>query len=204
MAKKPRQMAFCEKPFSGKSGRQFLDYTRFSNSGLGLCALLREPASLIDKADRSADDFLWKHKMKMSVRHFEHNKQLEKLLWKCGRADVVTGFGVGMVEAQGEIEALTQSDDLRYGVADDMQAMKPTYVKLGHILFSQPDHLPAPYIKAQGGLHGRAEPFFSMASTPLQETHSLVEHLMLRRGFGESSMPTLPGNEPAINFMDAR
>lgn len=44
-------------------------------------------------------------------------------------------------------------------LADDLEAMGPTYVKLGQVLSSRPDLLPLPYIQALSRLHDGVKPF---------------------------------------------
>jgi predicted unusual protein kinase regulating ubiquinone biosynthesis (AarF/ABC1/UbiB family) len=44
-------------------------------------------------------------------------------------------------------------------LADDLEAMGPTYVKLGQVLASRPDLLPEPYIRALARLQDKVKPF---------------------------------------------
>jgi predicted unusual protein kinase regulating ubiquinone biosynthesis (AarF/ABC1/UbiB family) len=44
-------------------------------------------------------------------------------------------------------------------LADDLEAMGPTYVKLGQVLCSRPDLLPGPYLKALARLQDKVKPF---------------------------------------------
>ena len=97
--------------------------------------------------------------MKMSVRHFRQYKQIARLLWKYGRSDIVTGMSLGDDADTKELAAAHTGDALPTELADDLEAMGPTYVKLGQILASRPDLLPEPYIKALSRLHDRVKPF---------------------------------------------
>jgi len=79
-------------------------------------------------------------------------KQVAGLLWKHGRAvrDATAGSGT-----DGRPRAGTSAEQL----ADDLEAMGPAYVKLGQILSSRPDLLPAPYPQALARLQDDVKPF---------------------------------------------
>ena len=76
--------------------------------------------------------------MKMSVRHFQQYKQIARLLWKYGRSDIVTGMSMGDVD-ENETDGPHPGDASPSELADDLEAMGPTYVKLGQILASRPE-----------------------------------------------------------------
>lgn len=97
--------------------------------------------------------------MKMSVRHFQQYKQIARLLWKYGRSDIVTGMSMGEAVDTDGLAASHSADASPTELADDLEAMGPTYVKLGQILASRPDLLPEPYIKALSRLHDHVKPF---------------------------------------------
>ena len=97
--------------------------------------------------------------MKMSVKYFQQYKQIARLLWKYGRSDIVTGMSMGDAADAKELAAQHPGDALPTELADDLEAMGPTYVKLGQILSSRPDLLPEPYIKALSRLHDKVKPF---------------------------------------------
>ncbi len=97
--------------------------------------------------------------MKMSVRHFQQYKQIARLLWKYGRSDIVTGMNMGDATDTKELGPIHPHGALPSELADDLEAMGPTYVKLGQILSSRPDLLPEPYIKALSRLHDKVKPF---------------------------------------------
>ncbi len=96
--------------------------------------------------------------MKFSVPHLKRYKQIASLLWKYGRGDLVQKMDLGEVgdlKQQGEPAADVTPDQL----ADDLEAMGPTYIKLGQVLAGRPDLLPAPYRKALERLQDRVKPF---------------------------------------------
>ena len=53
-------------------------------------------------------------------------------------------------------------------LADDLEKMGPTYVKLGKLLLTRADLLPLPYIKALARLQDKVEPF------PFEEVEKIV------------------------------
>ena len=97
--------------------------------------------------------------MKMSVRHFQQYKQIARLLWKYGRSDIVTGMSMGEAVDTDRMVPSHAGEASPTELADDLEAMGPTYVKLGQILASRPDLLPEAYIKALSRLHDHVKPF---------------------------------------------
>ena len=106
--------------------------------------------------------------MKITTKHVQRYRQIARLLWKYGRSDLVKqmqvedGFESGP-EAEGAGAA--PPDEL----AADLEAMGPTYVKLGQVLSSRPDILPAAYLKALTRLQDNVKPF------PYEEVERIVE-----------------------------
>lgn len=95
--------------------------------------------------------------MNLSVHHLQQYKKIAALLWKYGRSDVVKGMGLAEEKDQ---RAFVAADDASpTELADDLEAMGPTYVKLGQVLASRPDLLPLPYIQALSRLHDGVKPF---------------------------------------------
>jgi predicted unusual protein kinase regulating ubiquinone biosynthesis (AarF/ABC1/UbiB family) len=97
--------------------------------------------------------------MKISADHLKRYQQIAHLMWKYGRSDLAAqmnaAHGVNVDEP-----VLTESDrQLPEQFADDLEAMGPTYVKLGQVLSSRPDLLPEPYLKALCRLQDRVKPF---------------------------------------------
>jgi ubiquinone biosynthesis protein len=98
--------------------------------------------------------------MKLTANHLARYKQIALLLWKYGRSDLVTQMGIDeAVDAAerkpaGEAGAATPEQ-----LADDLEAMGPTYVKLGQVLSSRPDLLPEAYLTALARLQDKVKPF---------------------------------------------
>ena len=97
--------------------------------------------------------------MNLSVKHLQQYKKIAGLLWKYGRSDIVKGMGFGDAVDADEVAASRSVDTSPTELADDLEAMGPTYVKLGQVLASRPDILPRPYINALPRLHDGVKPF---------------------------------------------
>ena len=108
--------------------------------------------------------------MKPSPFHLKRYSQIASLLWKYGRSDLAQkmtaedGFGVEEIppaddqpRADGAARAAGQA--LPEQLADDLEAMGPTYVKLGQVLAGRPDLLPDAYLKALARLQDKVKPF---------------------------------------------
>ena len=102
--------------------------------------------------------------MKISANHLKRYKQIASLLWKYGRSDLVKqmttdeAFGVRM-DAPEYSATTTATTEKPEQLVDDLEAMGPTYVKLGQVLAGRPDLLPDPYIKALARLQDQVKPF---------------------------------------------
>ncbi len=97
--------------------------------------------------------------MKLSPSHLKRYKEIAKIFWKYGRSDLVKNMGgeegIDAAELEQEDDGKTTPDQL----VDDLEAMGPTYVKLGQVLSSRPDLLPKPYLQALARLQDEVKPF---------------------------------------------
>lgn len=109
--------------------------------------------------------------MKFSASHLKRYREIASLLWRYGRSDLVQqmstddGFGLdeealklATTQPAGETEATTgqaSPDQL----VDELEAMGPTYIKLGQVLAGRPDLLPEAYLKALERLQDKVKPF---------------------------------------------
>lgn len=82
---------------------------------------------------------------------------LARLLLRYGRSDLVRGAGLDTFAT--EAEALEGDTDTAEAFAADLERMGPTYTKLGQLLSTRFDLLPAPYTEALGRLQDEVEPF---------------------------------------------
>jgi ubiquinone biosynthesis protein len=114
-------------------------------------------------------DFFRKKTMKITGNHLQRYKQIAKLLWKYGRSDLVDKMGMDAGLEEADRKASTATDEtLPQQLADDLEAMGPTYVKLGQVLSSRPDLLPNVYIRALARLQDKVKPF------PYEEVEEIV------------------------------
>jgi len=95
--------------------------------------------------------------LSLRPQHLRRYKDFVRLLVKYGRRDVVAQAGLDDVlegdNGHGELTA--KGEDL----AADLEALGPTYVKLGQLLSTRADLLPAPYIQSLARLQDDVEPF---------------------------------------------
>jgi ubiquinone biosynthesis protein len=82
---------------------------------------------------------------------------LARLLLRYGRADLVSGAGLDTYV--GEASALEGDTDTAQALAADLERMGPTYTKLGQLLSTRFDLLPAAYTDALSRLQDEVEPF---------------------------------------------
>ncbi|HVE97549.1 MAG TPA: AarF/UbiB family protein [Mycobacteriales bacterium] len=95
--------------------------------------------------------------MAISVRpqHLKRYKDMSVLLLKYGRGDLVRDAGLdGMADERGAV-----ADGKPEELAADLERLGPTYIKLGQLLSTRGDLLPAPYVDALARLQDNVEPF---------------------------------------------
>jgi predicted unusual protein kinase regulating ubiquinone biosynthesis (AarF/ABC1/UbiB family) len=81
---------------------------------------------------------------------------LARLLMRYGRSDLVRGAGLDEFAAA---EDAPGDSDTAEAFAADLERMGPTYTKLGQLLSTRFDLLPAPYTEALSRLQDEVEPF---------------------------------------------
>jgi ubiquinone biosynthesis protein len=91
-------------------------------------------------------------------QHLKRYKDIAWLLVKHGRSDLVRTAGIdGLLRDEGtelpEVAAEAKS------LADDLEQLGPTFVKLGQLLSTRPDLLPPAYLTALARLQDKVEPF---------------------------------------------
>jgi ubiquinone biosynthesis protein len=97
--------------------------------------------------------------MKISANHLKRYKEIALLLWKYGRSDLVQQMGIDEAVDPQEAKAASAGQTRPEQLADDLEAMGPTYVKLGQVLSGRPDLLPESYLKALARLQDKVKPF---------------------------------------------
>ncbi|HZZ20434.1 MAG TPA: AarF/UbiB family protein [Opitutaceae bacterium] len=105
--------------------------------------------------------------MKFSGTHLKRYKQIVTILWKYGRTDMVQ-----QMSAQEDFDPQdlkpNEKDAAPEQLADDLEAMGPTYVKIGQVLAGRSDLLPEPYRVALARLQDKVKPF------PYEEVESII------------------------------
>jgi len=98
--------------------------------------------------------------MKLSALHLKRYQEIVRLLWKYGRSDLAQQIAADgdFIEAEG-IKPVEAGEALPEQLADDLEAMGATFVKLGQVLAGRPDLLPEAYLKALARLQDNVKPF---------------------------------------------
>ncbi len=109
--------------------------------------------------------------MKISTKHLERYRQIAVLLWRYSRSDLVKKKGIDDAVAEEQKAELANAggEGNAKNLADDLEALGPTFVKLGQILSSRPDLIPPAYIEALARLQDSVKPF------PEAEAQQIVE-----------------------------
>lgn len=105
-------------------------------------------------------------KMKLPTIHLKRYREIATLLWKYGRSDLVRQMGVD--ELLNGRETTVKTGPPPEQLATDLEAMGPTYVKIGQLLSSRSDLLPEPYLKPLSRLQDSVKPF------PFEEVEQII------------------------------
>ena len=99
--------------------------------------------------------------------HVRRYAEIASLLVKYGRSDVVKA--AGLHRDLGPLHALTpRSGATPDDLVHDLERMGPTFVKIGQMLSTRPDLLPAPHVEALAKLQDKVEP------VPFEEIERIV------------------------------
>jgi ubiquinone biosynthesis protein len=101
--------------------------------------------------------------------HLKRYKDVAALLFKYGRRDMVERAGLAelLPEEAAEDKAAASA---AVSLADDVEKLGPTYIKLGQLLSTRPDILPPAYAESLERLQNECEPFpYAEAERILQE-----------------------------------
>jgi predicted unusual protein kinase regulating ubiquinone biosynthesis (AarF/ABC1/UbiB family) len=97
----------------------------------------------------------------MKLKHLSRYREILMLLWRYGHSDLVRQLDDDFEPETGSEKEDTSasSDATPEQLANDLEAMGPTYIKLGQVLAGRPDLLPAPYVQALARLQDKVKPF---------------------------------------------
>jgi ubiquinone biosynthesis protein len=96
--------------------------------------------------------------LRSKARHAPQYRAIAALLIKHGRGDLIRSSGLD-VELPGDDDLQPGDPDAAAGLADDLEAMGPTYVKLGQMLSTRVDLISPAYVEALSRLQDDVEPF---------------------------------------------
>ena len=103
--------------------------------------------------------------LSLKPEHLKRYTDIARLLIQHGRADIVKTMDVDLPDDEAA-EAAVSGDPVK--LAHDLEALGPTFIKLGQLLSTRSDLLPAPYLDALARLQDKIEPF------PFQEVEEIV------------------------------
>jgi ubiquinone biosynthesis protein len=90
-------------------------------------------------------------------QHLKRYQEIGWLLMKHGRSDLVQASGLDEVLADSPAGQAMAAE--AKSLADDLESLGPTFVKLGQLLSTRPDLLPPAYLHALARLQDKVEPF---------------------------------------------
>ena len=95
-------------------------------------------------------------KLKIDPAHVKRYRQIATLLLRHGRGDLVRSTGMDSVL---EGDTTVGDPEAAARLAEDLEAMGPTFVKLGQLMSSRVDLLNPPYVEALSRLQDDVAPF---------------------------------------------
>jgi ubiquinone biosynthesis protein len=93
--------------------------------------------------------------LSLKPEHLKRYRDIARLLIQHGRSDLVKAVDVDLPDAEVSQEVSGDPEKL----ARDLEALGPTFIKLGQLLSTRSDLLPPPYLEALARLQDQVEPF---------------------------------------------
>jgi predicted unusual protein kinase regulating ubiquinone biosynthesis (AarF/ABC1/UbiB family) len=106
--------------------------------------------------------------LSLKPEHLKRYKDVVALFIKYGRSDLVNQTNLQPGSAAGT-EALAAGVAKAEELADDLEKLGPTFIKLGQLISTRADLLPEPYLEALARLQDKVEPF------PYEQVQEIVE-----------------------------
>lgn len=97
-------------------------------------------------------------KLPIQPKHLKRYKDVAMLLFKYGQKDVIRAVGLDELVVEEEVSESTP-DGAPEQLAKDLEALGPTFIKLGQLLSTRHDLLSPPYLEALSRLQDAVEPF---------------------------------------------
>jgi ubiquinone biosynthesis protein len=146
--------------------------------------------------------------MSLSLKpdHLKRYGALARLLVKYGRSDLVKHAQLQEMLADDDAAQIEPGKSEEF--AADLEALGPTYIKLGQLLSSRPDLIPPAYITALSRLQDEVEPFpfVEVERIVVAELGARISHLFLdfdpepmaAASLGQVHRATLRGGRPVV------
>ncbi|HXT64396.1 MAG TPA: AarF/UbiB family protein [Pyrinomonadaceae bacterium] len=106
--------------------------------------------------------------LSLKPERLKRYKDIVALLIKYGRSDLVEQSSLTLVGKAPERAVATTTSPKAQELADDLEKLGPTFIKLGQLLSTRPDIMPEPYLEALSRLQDNVEPF------PIEEVEQIV------------------------------
>ncbi len=104
----------------------------------------------------------------MNIGHLKRYSDIARLLVRYGRSDLVSPSGLEDVSDEKDRAKDTPMAELSENFARDLEALGPTYIKIGQLLSTRSDVLPGPFLVALARLQDDVAPF------PYEELEKIV------------------------------
>lgn len=95
----------------------------------------------------------------LKPEHIKRYRDMARLFIKYGHSDIVVESGLDQALVEEDRKEGKPVDPKAEELATDLEKMGPIFVKLGQVLSSRPDLLPASYVQALTRLQDKIEPF---------------------------------------------
>ena len=95
----------------------------------------------------------------MNIGHLKRYRDIARLLVRYGRSDLVKSSRLEEVSDEKDLTKDTPATELPERFVRDLEALGPTYIKIGQLLSTRSDLLPAPFLVALTRLQDDVAPF---------------------------------------------
>ena len=148
--------------------------------------------------------------MKLSLKphHLKRYKDIALLLYKYGRSDLAKEMELENLPDKNEMTPTNPVDPAPGELADDLEKMGPTFIKLGQMLSGRPDLLPEAYLKGLARLQDKVKPFAyaevekivaSELGTRISKAYSFFdEHHLAAASLGQVHRAALRNGRPVV------